>query len=322
VGSGGLKTTGKPRRRKRRTGKKSWERPLPPIDRSALALPDDPDFIFRFAVYGDNQRGVPVHRRIAKAILISGAEVVLHVGDYVQDGKNSGQWDEQFLLPARRLLERTRFLGVPGNHDKNSPRYYEILRPPGGEPRFKAVRDPVAFFGLDSNRGLSRQAGWLDGQLSDTGEPWKVVFFHEAPYSSSWPWPGGALKTRKHFLPVLEKHRVDLVFAGHIHNYERFHKAGIPYIITGGGGDTLAKPEQLKNPYLVWSAKKHHFITADVYPGRIEVLARDPAGVPFDGVIVEKESEPREIGLETRRRYKGPRPKSFPNSLGGRNHFR
>ncbi len=321
MGSGDLKATKRPRRRKRRAAKKAWERPLPAIDRPALALPDDPDFIFRFAVYGDNQRGVPIHRRIAKNILISGAEVVLHVGDYVQDGKKSEQWDEQFRLPARRLLEQTLFLGVQGNHDKDSPRYYEILRPPGNNSWFKAVRSPVAFFGLDSNRRLSQQAEWLGKELEITGEPWKVVFFHEAPYASSWPWPGGSLKTRKHFLPVLEEHRVDLVLAGHIHNYERFHKEEIPYIITGGGGDTLAKPEQLKNPFLLWSAKKHHFCTADVYPDRIEVLARDLSGVPFDGVIVEK-SGAREIELKTRRRYTGPRPKSFPNSLGGKNHFR
>ena len=315
MGNRGQKT--RPRRRKRRSEKKAWERPLPAIKRSALALPDDPDFAFRFAVYGDNQRGVPVHHRIAKDILISGSEVVLHVGDYIQDGTKSEQWDEQFRLPARRLLEQTLFLGVQGNHDKDSPRYYEILQPPGGKPRFKSTRDPVAFFGLDSNRRLAQQARWLDRKLADTGATWKVVFFHEAPYASSWPWPGGALKTRKHLLPVLEKHRVDLVFAGHIHNYERFHKEGIPYIITGGGGDTPAKPEQLKNPYLVWSAKKHHFITADVYPDRIEVLARDLAGVPFDGVIVEK-GGPREIELKTRRRYNGPRPRQYPNRLGKR----
>ncbi len=30
----------------------------------------------------------------------------------------------------------------------------------------------------------------------------------------------------------------------------------------------------------------------------------------------------REIGLETRRGYTGPRPKQFPNRLGRRNNFR
>ncbi len=307
----------RPRTRRKRTGKQAWERPLPPVDRQALALPGDSEFVFRFAVYGDNQRGIPIHRRIARNILISGAEAVLHVGDYVQDGKKAEQWDEQFLRPARLLLRHTLFLGVQGNHDKDSPRYYEIVRPPGGNSWFKAARPPVAFFGLDSNRRLPEQSGWLAGELAGTAEPWRVVFFHEAPYASSWPWPGGALKTRHHFLPVLEEGGVDLVFAGHIHNYERFHREGIPYLITGGGGDTLAKPEQLKNPYLIWSAKKHHFCTADVYPDRIVVLARDLAGVPFDGVIVEK-GGPREIELETRRGYTGPRPASFPNQLGGR----
>ena len=308
----------KPRRGKRRARKKDWERPLPRLNRSALVPPEKEGFLFRFAVYGDNQRGVLIHRRIAKNILISGAEVVLHVGDYVQDGRKDEQWDGQFLLPAAGLLDQTLFLGVQGNHDRNSPRYYQIVRPPGGRSWFKALRYPVAFFGLDSNRRLAEQARWLERELAATEEPWKIVFFHEAPYASSWPWPGGALKTRKNFLPVLEAGGIDLVFTGHIHNYERFHKNGIVYLITGGGGDTLAKPEQLENPYLVWSDKRHHFCTADVFPDRIEVLARDLAGVPFDGVVVEKGENPREVALKKRRGYTGPRPKQFPNRLGAR----
>lgn len=318
MGSEGTQARKRRRRVKPPPAEKVWEQPVPAGDQDNLALPDDPEFIFRFAVYGDNQRGIPIHRRIARNILISGAETVLHVGDYVQDGKNPDQWEEQFRLPARHLLEETLFLGVQGNHDKDSPCYYEILQPPEGKSRFKAVRGPVAFFGLDSNRHLAQQAQWLDQELAETGEPWKVVFFHEAPYASSWPWPGGSLKTRKHFLPLIERHRVDLVFAGHIHNYERFHKDAIPYIITGGGGDTLDKPEQLENPFLIWSALKHHFCTADVYPNRIEVLARDIEGVPFDGVIVAKDREPQEVELKTREGYTGPRPKSFPTWLGGR----
>ncbi len=316
--NGGQKTGPRRPRGKRRARKQDWERPLPRLNRAALALPDGDGFLFRFAVYGDNQRGVPVHRRIAKNILISGAEVVLHVGDYVQDGRKTEQWDEQFRRPAGRLLEHTLFLGIQGNHDRNSRRYYEIVRPPEGRSWFAAVKPPVAFFGLDSNRSLGEQAHWLEEKLAGVGDIFRVVFFHEAPYASSWPWPGGALKTRKHFLPVLEAGGVDLVFAGHIHNYERFHKDGIAYLITGGGGDTLAKPEQLENPYLVWSAKRHHFCTGDVYPDRIEVLARDLAGVPFDGVVVERGGGPREIELKTRRGYTGPRPKKFPSHLGGR----
>ncbi len=293
---------------KKITKKKVWELPLDPIETEALELPDDPNFIFRFAVYGDNQRGVPIHRRVVEDIELSGAEVVLHVGDYVQDGLKSEQWDLQFGDPAGPLLENTVFLGVQGNHDKNSHRYYEIIDPPGGNSWFKAVHGEVAFFGLDSNRKISRQADWLREKLSISEEKWKIVFFHEPPYSSSWPWPGGSLKIREHFLPVLEEFGVDLVFAGHIHNYERFHKAGIPYIITGGGGDTLSKPNQLPNPYMIQSTRIHNFCTADVYPNRIVVMARDLRGVPFDGITLEKENGIREMEIDERRSYTASPP--------------
>ena len=113
-------------------------------------------------------------------------------------------------------------------------------------------------------------------------------------------------------MPVLEEFGVNLVFAGHIHNYERFHKDGIPYFITGGGGDRLSKPEQLKNPYKKWTAKMHHFCTADVYADRIRVLARDTRGVPFDGLDVYKKEKPAEVEVENRRGYTGRRPKKFP----------
>jgi len=285
------------------------------IDRKALALPADGDFLFRFAVYGDNQRGIAVHGRIVEAILLSGAEVVLHVGDYVKDGRADEQWEEQFRIPARPLLEKAVFLGVPGNHDKDSRRYYEIIKPPGGKSWFAVEHRSVAFFGIDTNKNLrpqGEQGRWLKDALGGCGDRWKVIFLHEAPYSSSWPWPGGAMKTRRHVMPLLEQHGVDLVFAGHIHNYERFHKDGIPYIITGGGGDTLSKPEQLENPHKVWTAMMHNFCTADVYRDRIVVLARDTRGVPFDGLTVEKGGKLVEMKMPARRGYTGPRPAKFP----------
>jgi len=288
-----------------------------------LALSDDDGFVFRFAVYGDNQRGVPIHRRIAENIARSNATVVLHVGDYVQDGRQEPQWDEQFARPAAELLANTIFLGVQGNHDRNSPRYYDLLRPPGKKPWFRKLVGPVAFFGLDTNLGLkngSDQLEWLERALARTRRKWKVAFFHEPPYSSSWPWPGGALKTRNTIMPLLEAAGVDLVFTGHIHNYERFHKDGIPYIITGGGGDTLSKPEQLPNPFRRWTAMLHHFCTADVYGDRIEVLARDLTGKPFDGLVVRKGSL-TEAEVEERKSYEGPLPQRRP-TLGGRNRRR
>lgn len=289
--------------------------PMGPIDTGALALPGGYDFRFRFAVYGDNQQGVEVHTRIVEAILQSGAEVVLHTGDYVQNGSKRWQWDEHFRKPAQPLLDKLIFLGVPGNHDKHSRRYFETVMPPGGKSWFTFRYLSTTFLGIDTNTNLrvsGEQGRWLDEELQNTGVKWKIVFLHEAPYSSSWPWPGGALKSRKHVMPMLEKHGVNLVFAGHIHNYERFHKDGVPYIATGGGGGTLSKPEQLKNPYKKWTLMKHHFCTADVYRDRIVVLARDLQGAPFDGVVVHQDGRLEEVELATRRGYEGPWPKKYP----------
>ena len=40
--------------------------------------------------------------------------------------------------------------------------------------------------------------------------------------------------------PILDRHDVQLVLAGHDHNYQRHEKNGVVYIVTGGGGAPLA----------------------------------------------------------------------------------
>ena len=132
---------------------------------------------------------------------------------------------------------------------------------------------------IDSNRYVnpSTLATWLEKDLLASKQPWKFVCFHAPAFHSS-PQHGTEQKMRL-LEPVLEKCGVDVVFAGHVHNYQRskplrfkpdakpatgslvngtftFDTAfdgvsktkadGIIHIVSGGGGAKLYKMDEKK----------------------------------------------------------------------------
>jgi len=82
---------------------------------------------------------------------------------------------------------------------------------------------PAHFLVLDSTDyvpvGAARLAEWLARDLKDSKSPWKFVCFHTPAFETS----------QEHYTeqkmrllePVFEKYGVDVVFAGHVHNYQR-----------------------------------------------------------------------------------------------------
>jgi len=76
---------------------------------------------------------------------------------------------------------------------------------------------------------------WLKADLSATTKKWKVVFWHQCPYSGQNNFTDNGVQifciaSRKHFNPIIEKYGVDLVLCGHDHNYQR------TYLINGHYG--------------------------------------------------------------------------------------
>jgi acid phosphatase len=133
------------------------------------------------------------------------------------------------------------------------------------------------FFMLDSNWRIgpgSSQHAWLEKELQAVPGDVKfvAVLFHH-PIISSGPYPDEK-NLAKRLLPLLEKHRVDIVFVGHEHVYERSCKNGITHVTTGGGG----APLHLKlrhNPYGQAFASVHHFCVLRAAGQTLEVRVYD-----------------------------------------------
>ena len=95
----------------------------------------------------------------------------------------------------------------------------------------------------DQEKKITReQFRWLQGVLANSGQKHKFVFLHHPLYTDpdkghhsgdsldKYPLDRDRLET------LFVKARVDAVFAGHEHFYQRKIVDGITYVITGGGG--------------------------------------------------------------------------------------
>lgn len=100
--------------------------------------------------------------------------------------------------------------------------------PSGTEKYYSFDYGNIHFVCLDSASSTrapqSPMLTWLESDLTATDKDWIIAFWHHPPYSfgtHNSDWELELIEMRRHVLPILEDHGVDLVLSGHSHNYER-----------------------------------------------------------------------------------------------------
>lgn len=226
----------------------------PPLEGDPVSSDQQEGEQVLFAVIGDYGAGTQAEADVAALVKSWQPEFIITLGDnnypsgsaesidrnigqYYHEyiGNYMGDYGEGSLYP--------RFFPVMGNHDwgsQDGQPYLDYFTLPGNERYYDFIWGPVHFFALDSDwhepDGVNRssaQAQWLQQRLAQAGEPWKIVYFHHPPYSSSkhgsidWmQWP-------------FAEWGADAVLAGHDHTYERLEIDGIPYFVNGLGGASI-----------------------------------------------------------------------------------
>jgi hypothetical protein len=194
----------------------------------------------KFAVIGDSGTGgrqqYEVGARMAEAHALYPFELVLMMGDNLYGSERPRDYVQKFEKPYKALLDaNVKFYASLGNHDDREQRLYKLFNM-GGEQyySFKAPKQDVRFFALDSTYLDPRQVAWLEKELRGAGEDWKIVFFHHPIYSSGGR-HGASEDIRREVEPLFVKYTVSAVFAGHEHFYERIKpQKGIFYMTSGG----------------------------------------------------------------------------------------
>jgi Icc protein len=222
-----------------------------------LAPPDsERPRAFRFALMSDVQEAIDRVRDIYERInLEPGIEFLLGAGDLTEHGS---------AAELERFQTELEALDVPyyttlGNHElRQSPSLYQQYFGRGNQSfEYRGVR----FTLLDSASATVDPLvyGWLDDWLALGAKQLHVVAMHIPP-EDPFGLRGLAFADRNEaakLLARLASGGVDLTLYGHIHSYYRFHNAGIPAYISGGGGSHPERFDQIGR----------HFLVVDADPG-------------------------------------------------------
>jgi hypothetical protein len=206
-----------------------------------ISLPQR-DGSLKFAVIGDNGTGdsaqYEVAQRMTEAHALYPFELVLMMGDNMYGSERPRDYERKFERPYKPLLDaQVKFYASLGNHDDREQRFYKYFNMDGQlYYTFKAPKQDVRFFALETTYLEPRQVQWVDRELKSSGEDWKIAFFHHPMYSSGER-HGSSVQIREALEPLFLKYNVSAVFSGHEHFYERLKpQNGIFYMISGAAG--------------------------------------------------------------------------------------
>ena len=196
----------------------------------------------KFGVIGDfgtgNREQYQLGEQMGKLLAKFPYEMFITVGDNLYGSQRPQDFVSKFEKPYKTLLDaNVKFYASLGNHDDRAQARYKLFNMDGRRYyTFKAPKEDVRFFALESDYPLPEQIRWLEKELQDSGEKWKIPYFHHPLYSSGER-HGSDITLRKALEPLFIKYGVSVVFTGHDHFYERVKpQNGITYFVVGSGG--------------------------------------------------------------------------------------
>jgi len=214
---------------------------------------------FSFIVIGDNRSGDDTYKKIISMIMERKPDFVVNTGDVITNPGRRRDWAKFWELS--KPITMPYFLTV-GNHDVYSKMplsektYKEEVDLPGNELYYSFVAGNSLFIVLDSclddqeKKITGEQLKWLEEVFANSQQKHKFVFLHHPLYTdlgkghhahdSIDRYP----ESRDRLEALFAEYKVDAVFSGHEHYYERRIVDGFPHIITGGGGAPMYDKEE------------------------------------------------------------------------------
>ncbi len=287
---------------------------------------------FSFGVLADNRPdptfgGGENYPQILSELALRGPDFILNGGDMVIDGDEIDQWVD-FLGWTTDISADIPFMPTLGNHDdgpgEGDEAYYnQIFSLPRSEGANSSGTEDYYFFtygnaifvslSTESFSGgdipFAEQAAWLDRVLTENPRRWKFVFIHKPIYTFEAAFSISHEPNEENqnaaFVPVIDRHHVDVVFASHNHWYERYEPSncsdsgrpgsdsscsvgaenyadGTVYVITGGAG-AFTIPEILCQGFTpvqgrVACRDPHHYVTVSIEDDTLSFEAREALG--------------------------------------------
>jgi hypothetical protein len=193
------------------------------------------------------------------------ANLVLHTGDISYDFGLPGLYQSNFFDVYEESLATTPWFPCPDNHDGIwGLQYYRDafhlpLGPTGDEFNYSFDAGDAHFVSLNSSAGFPDEVlDWLEADLEATPRRWKIVYFHEPPYSNGY-------------------------------------HGGTVFITTGGGGATLSEGDRFEDDALLspqfsaFLGPAHHAVLVRITPSLLTVEAHAVGGSRIDRRTIRKD---------------------------------
>ncbi len=258
---------------------------------------------FSFVAMGDSRSNPRIFSKIIKETEDVHPDLIISMGDLVIKGSNYDEWHRYFFDVAGEELATVPFVSTLGDHETEGDngelfRYFLCQQEPTEKLWFSFDYGNAHFISLDYRHPEdTAMIRWFKKDIREAGKKWNFVFMHRPSYNlgghrSRWGrdiWPD-----------LFQKYKVDIVFAGHSHIYERFYpvsKAGendgtaVTYITTGGAGAELYESVNAGS-ILAFSRSVNHFIDVKIDGDILEMRAIDMDGYLLDSCrIIKKNGE-------------------------------
>jgi predicted phosphodiesterase len=267
---------------------------------------------FSFAIFGDTQNNIEIWGKLARFGWQERPNFAIHVGDIVGHGNKKEEWVKEFLAPGNVFMSRFPIYTAIGNHEGNDANYYKYMANPDNHSYYTFTYGNAQFFVINTNFDVTKgsdQYNWLEWALAKSTAKWKIAYHHHPPYTSDNDDYGDTYKEKselgdrdvKQLVPLYEKYNVDLVFFGHIHDYERTwpirnnkidEENGVIYIQTGGAGGGLEDYAPTRSWFTKKVKRDHHFCTVSIHDNSLEFNAIDQNAVLFDRMELNKKDKP------------------------------
>jgi predicted MPP superfamily phosphohydrolase len=262
------------------------------------ALPNRPDSL-KFAVIGDNGTGATPQYEVGKQMMAWHEKfpfvLVVMMGDNIYGSDRPQDFVQKFEAPYKPLLDAgVKFYASLGNHDSPEQRLYKFYNMDGKRYySFKAPKQDVRFFALESTYMDQDQLAWLEKELSESREDWKIAFFHHPLYSSART-HGSETKLRSAIEPLFIKYNVSLVLTGHDHVYERIKpQNGISYFVEGSSGQLRDGDLRKGSPLTAKGFDTDRtFMLMEIEKDELMFLAVSRTGQVVDSGTIERRKTP------------------------------
>lgn len=246
---------------------------------------------FRFAAFGDTRNGHDVHRSLVEHMARENIDFFINSGDLVEFGGDLAQWIRYFNIEAP-LMSKTPLFASVGNHDNSQRLYFRrfFLRGSHASQSRYDVQDwgDVRIVLLDSEieiREGSDQYIFLEKALREAVENNQLIVLslHYPPYSSGEH--GSNPEIREVLAPIAKKYGVEVILAGHDHNYERTKPInGTTYIVAASGGAPIRRV--IPSDFTAEFRTEPHYVLFDVTEGQLVGRAINLQGEVFDDFII------------------------------------